>query len=79
MKLTIITPSNTLFAGECKLVQMPGTNGLFEVLDRHAPMIALLGKGKIKVQDPDDNETFFDVEGGTLKVNNNQAVILVNI
>jgi F-type H+-transporting ATPase subunit epsilon len=76
MQLTIITPGNTLFKGECKLVQMPGIDGLFEVLDNHAPIIALLGKGKIKVQEPDEKEIFFDIEDGVLKVNNNRAVIL---
>jgi F-type H+-transporting ATPase subunit epsilon len=57
---------------------MPGTDGLFEIMDRHAPIVALLGKGKIKVQQPDGNELFFDIENGVLKVNNNQAVILVD-
>ena len=77
MKLTIIAPGNTLFKGECKLVQMPGVDGLFEILDNHAPIIALLGEGKIKVQEQDGKELFFDVENGVLKVNNNQAMILV--
>jgi F-type H+-transporting ATPase subunit epsilon len=78
MNLNIITPAATLFKGECKLVQMPGTDGLFEVLDNHAPIVALLGKGKIKVQETDGKNLFFDVESGVLKVNNNQAEILVS-
>lgn len=77
MQLSIITANNTLFKGECKLVQMPGTDGLFEIMDRHAPMIALLGKGKIKVQDSDGKEFFFDIKGGILKIIDNQAIILV--
>ena len=59
------------------MVQMPGTDGLFEILDRHAPMVALLGKGKVKVQEPDGKELFFDIEGGALKVGENEATLLV--
>jgi len=59
------------------LVQMPGTDGLFEILDRHAPMVALLGKGKVKVQEPDGKELFFDIESGALKVGENEATLLV--
>jgi len=78
MKLTIVTPGSALFTGECKLVQVPGTNGQFEILDRHAPLIALLGKGKIKVQNADGKDTFFDIESGVVKVNKNKVVVLVN-
>jgi len=78
MKLNIISPGKTIFTGECKLLQVPGINGGFEVLDRHAPIIALLGKGTIKVQDTDNKETFFDIGSGMLQVNRNKAVILVN-
>jgi len=76
MHLSVITPDKTLYYGECRLVQIPGSDGLFEVLDNHAPIIALLGKGRIKAQEPDGKELFFNVEGGMVKVNNNRMVIL---
>lgn len=76
MKASIITPDHILFKGECKLIQMPGTDGLFEIMDNHAPIIALLGKGKVKVRGVDGKNTFFHITGGVLKVNKNQAVIL---
>jgi len=78
MKLTIVSPAKTVFTGECKLVQVPGVNGQFEILDRHAPLIALLGKGTIKAQDTDGKDAFFDIEHGVVKVNRNRVVILVN-
>ena len=49
MKLEIITPERHLFDGEADLVQLPGTDGLFEVLNNHAPMIAALGSGNVKI------------------------------
>ena len=79
MRLNIINSENTLFTGECTLVQVPGISGQFEILDRHAPIISLLGQGKIKVQTPDEKETFFDIEGsGIVKVNKNQVAVLIS-
>ena len=49
MKLEIITPEKELFAGEVSSVKFPGTNGGFEILNNHAPIISTLSKGEIKV------------------------------
>lgn len=48
MKIEIITPDKRLYNGDTDLVQLPGIDGLFEILNNHAPMIAALGAGKIK-------------------------------
>ena len=56
MKLEIITPDRTIFSGKAVLVQLPGLDGLFEILHNHAPMIAALGKGRIKVEDENNLE-----------------------
>ena len=45
MNLEIITPGKELFKGEVSLVQLPGLDGLFEVLNNHAPLIAALKEG----------------------------------
>ena len=52
MKIEIITPEKRLFEGEADLVQLPGIDGLFEILNNHAPMISALGKGKGKPHCP---------------------------
>ena len=40
MRIEILTPDTNIFTGEVSLVQLPGLDGLFEILDNHAPMIA---------------------------------------
>ena len=47
MKLEIITPASTLFTGEVSLVQLPGIDGLFEILKSHAPLVSALVEGEI--------------------------------
>lgn len=49
MLLEIITPESKIFTGEVEAIQFPGIDGLFQVLNNHAPIISALGKGVIKV------------------------------
>ncbi len=76
MFLEIITPDRKLFTGEVKLVQVPGTKGSFEILKNHAPIISSLKKGTVKVINQQDQEDFFDIEGGVIEVKKNKIVIL---
>ena len=76
MKLEIVTPEKTIFNGEVSLVQLPGIDGSFEILDRHAPLISVLKKGKIKVEDMQKQVQFFDIKGGVVEVLNNKVLIL---
>ena len=76
MKLEIITPDKTIFTGEVQLVQLPGVDGLFEILNNHAPMIAALGQGRIKTMDNDKKLQYFEITGGMLEVFNNKVLVL---
>ncbi|MFT5581904.1 MAG: F-type H+-transporting ATPase subunit epsilon [Psychromonas sp.] len=55
MHLEIITPEHKIFSGEVAAVQLPGLDGLFQVLNGHAPIISALKSGSVKV---DLTETF---------------------
>ncbi len=75
MYLEIVTPEESLYAGEVDLVQLPGTSGSFEIMKNHAPIISNLTKGKIKVKANDKN-TFFDIEGGIIECHDNNLIVL---
>ena len=49
MTLEILTPEKKIFSGDVYGVQLPGITGLFEVLDKHAPLVSALGKGNLKI------------------------------
>jgi len=76
MQLEIITPDATLFEGKVSLIQVPGTNGSFAILQYHAPIISTLEKGKIRVEDSGGSIQHFDIEGGVVEVQRNKAIIL---
>ncbi len=76
MHLDIITPDKTIFSGEVNLVQLPGKDGSFEILPKHAPLISVLKAGKIKIQTPDRKEQFVDVKSGVVEVLKNRILVL---
>ena len=76
MKLEIITPSSTLFTGEVSLVQLPGIDGLFEILKSHAPLVSALKDGRVKVVDDKNQEQFFDIRGGVVEVSHDKILLL---
>jgi len=76
MNIEIITPDETIFTGTAKLAQFPGIDGSFEILNNHAPMISVLKKGKIKVQDENNQTQFFEVKGGVVEVLKNKILVL---
>ena len=49
MHLEIITPETKIFTGSVEAVQLPGLDGLFQVLKGHAPIISALKEGEVKV------------------------------
>ena len=61
MKLNIITPEDTLYEDEVKSVQLQGTDGKFQILNNHAPIVSALDKGLIKIVDKDDKSRLREV------------------
>jgi len=76
MYIEIITPDKKIFSGEVSLVQLPGTNGLFEILNDHAPIISTLAKGKIKIVDAEKKNQFFEIKSGVVEVLKNKIIVL---
>lgn len=77
MFLEILTPEKKLYTGDIKLVKVPGTEGSFELMDKHAPIISTLTKGAINVVTKEDSLQIFNVSGGVLEMKDNRVIILV--
>jgi F-type H+-transporting ATPase subunit epsilon len=78
MNLEILTPEKKLYSGNVYGVQLPGIAGLFEVLERHAPLVSALKAGRLKVlKDRNNQVTFFDIQSGFVEVINNNVTVLV--
>ena len=67
LKVSVISPERTLFEGEATQVVAPAYDGEVGLLTGHAPMMALLGRGSLRVTATGE-ELRFPVEGGVLQV-----------
>ncbi len=77
MQLEILTPEHKVYSGTVYGIQLPGTNGSFEILDNHAAMIAALGKGKMKVLIDKHNTEVYEISAGFVEVLHNKASVLI--
>lgn len=77
MHLEIITPDLKAFEGEVTAVKVPGTDGTFEMLNRHANIISTLVNGEVTLTTATNNESkVFNIEGGVVEMLDNKVVIL---
>lgn len=73
--LVIVTPSSMAFEGEVRSVLAPGTDGYFEVLIGHVPMLTSLQPGVLTIRN-DEGRTRYAVSGGFVEVLRSQVTIL---
>ncbi|MBR2114720.1 MAG: ATP synthase F1 subunit epsilon [Prevotella sp.] len=72
LKLKIVTPERVEFDGQVERVVVPGTQGQFEILTNHAPIISTLQKGIVVY---DVNE--LPILGGFVEVQKNEVSLCV--
>ncbi len=92
MYLEIVSPEAVLFAGEVISVTVPGTNGEFQMLTNHAPIVSILREGEVKIQGEiqieeeykdrfttDSNgKTILQINSGTIELNDNKLIVLAD-
>ena len=91
MYLEIVTPEASLVSGEVESVTVPGLNGEFQMLNNHAAIVSLLGKGKVKFAgNPTIAEDFEDrftqvngkweleITSGTVQMSDNKVIVLAD-
>ena len=76
LSVEIVTPDGIAFTGELTACTAPGANGQFQILKGHAPFLATLKIGEIKVQN-NDGERILATSGGFLEVKDNSVSIIV--
>ena len=75
MTLEILTPEKKIYSGEATSVTLPGIDGKFQLLEKHAPIISALGKGKI-VYKSATGVSELEISGGFAECQNNKVIVL---
>lgn len=71
----ILTPEGTLFEGEVSSVKVPGTNGTFQLLTRHAAILSSLEPGQVEVRQATTRQTF-SISGGFVEMSQNRLTLI---
>ena len=78
VQVEIVTPRRVAFKGDVTSISVPGASGGFQVLHNHAPLLAALTIGMVKLHEADGTERRFAVSGGFVEVRENKVVMLAD-
>jgi len=76
LHVTVITPAKSVFDAEAASVVVPAFDGELGVLPGHAPLLALLGTGEIRLTTATGQVRKLAVRGGFLQVQNDKVTVL---
>jgi F-type H+-transporting ATPase subunit epsilon len=93
MILDIVSPEATLFSGEVTSVAVPGVDGEFQMLNNHTAIVSLLKQGSVKIigsnikivkeftdkfNKVNDQTYWLSINSGTIEMNDNKVIVLVD-
>lgn len=78
LKLKIVSPEKIEFDGEVESVLVPGTQGEFEILNDHAPIISTLQMGRVEYG-VKGQKTQLQILGGFVEVQKNVVSLCVEV
>ncbi len=92
MILEIVTPEATILRTEVNVVTLPGSDGKFQLLNHHAPIVSLLIAGEVKfkgesitIDEQFDNkftnlkgEYTLPIKSGTVEMKENYVIVLAD-
>ena len=91
MHLEIVTPEHKLLSQDVDAITLPGTNGDFQLLNNHAPIVSTLVKGSLKIDKgielnakakaifkEENDKLMLDISGGVVECNGNKVIVLID-
>ncbi len=78
LTVDIVTPERTVLSEEATSVVAPGSVGSFGVLPNHAPLLAELVPGELRLRRNGGEEIRLAVGGGFMQVFNNRITVLAD-
>ncbi len=79
IKIEVVSSEKSLYSGEAAMVVVPGEGGELGILPGHAPLLARIKLGVLKINMPDGEEEFIYVSGGVLEVQPDKITVLADV
>ena len=76
LTVEVVSPEAILYQGGAGSVVVPAYDGLVGILPRHAPLLALLGRGMLTIRGGEKGEQRFKVGGGFVQVRDNTVRVV---
>ena len=77
MHLEIVTPEKKIFEGDVTIATFPGSDGSFQIMNDHAPLISLLKDGVVEYKSKDATNQV-KITGGVVEVLKNKVILLAD-
>ena len=79
LKLKIVSPERVEYEGDVDIMKVPGSQGNFEILNDHAPIISSLDKGVVEYHTSTGEQKSLNIQGGFVEVQKNVVSLCVEI
>lgn len=76
LHVRVVSPEKLVYEGDASALVAPAWDGVVGILPNHAPLLALLGHGRLTVEATGSGGREYYVAGGVLKVENNHVTVL---
>jgi F-type H+-transporting ATPase subunit epsilon len=78
LRVRLVSPERTLFDAPADAVELPAKNGYMEVLYAHAPLLAELGAGDVRIHGGPEGDQIYNVSWGFVEVLPDRVTILAS-
>ena len=79
LEFKIFSPEKIEYDGDVVSVLVPGSQGQFEILNDHAPIISTLDKGTVEYGLPNGEKVQLEILGGFVEVQQNVVSLCVEV
>lgn len=77
LQLRILSPEKMLFEGQIDYINLPGSQGTFEVLTNHAALVSTLTEGVVCYRSFQQEKQEMPILNGLVEVRNNEVSLCV--
>jgi F-type H+-transporting ATPase subunit epsilon len=77
LQLEIVTPSRRVVQAGCREVYAPGVRGEFGILPEHAPLVSLLGPGRVRYREGNEWKRLA-IRSGFAQVSGKEVMLLAD-
>jgi F-type H+-transporting ATPase subunit epsilon len=78
LDVVVVSPARPIFQGSASWVTVPAWDGQLGIWPGHAPIVAALGSGLLRIGQEGGKVARFAARGGFLRVGDNRVTVLVD-